>query len=530
MDHNLLAHSLADAFNALADQVQVLADRKTVLEHKLRFAHEQFQYLADKYAHATPEIVETLAKLQLPPHTSVDDTSPVPLPHRRATPQPSHQIAVLIRDGRRVANKINAIDSSSKTSISSRRTVSHTSHDQTPMSTALEQDFTVEGKKGNLQCPFSKAASSSGATKPDTHSRHDPDNTPHHSADPICAAMLEEATSHSQPTAHEAGADAGASSKCPIRFLDKHSPEEIAHYVETHKHALPRSHEVCLRRYQRNEIQMKKMDSKYGNMISMIEGLSHIHQPMLPTSDDANETAAPDQHGQDSHERVENWAHGVTEMDMEVSDVDAPARSADHQDRLNNFERPLKEVRVGESPSRPWGISVPVYDVPEGHEDGLPFSPPPAPVRMSGSVPSGVSPPAPPAAAAAAAEIGSATPVKSGKCPFDHSKFAAGGAFAGPPPPCTPQPAADTSPPNRSFEEAPFTVTDVQGGGATDAATGATPAGAAPPYSRPTFINPQAMMAQAAPGGGPQMVFTGPVFIGYPMEQAVEFMKQYRGA
>lgn len=41
MDHNLLAHSLADAFNALADQVQVLADRKTVLEHKLRFAHEQ---------------------------------------------------------------------------------------------------------------------------------------------------------------------------------------------------------------------------------------------------------------------------------------------------------------------------------------------------------------------------------------------------------------------------------------------------------------------------------------------------------
>ncbi|KAG5972233.1 hypothetical protein E4U58_006835 [Claviceps cyperi] len=515
MDHNLLAHSLADAFNALADQVQVLADRKTVLEHKLRFAHKQFQYLADKYAHATPEIVETLAKLQLPPHTSVDDTSPVPLPHRRATPQLSHQIAVLIRDGRRVANKINAVDSSSKTSISGRRSVSHTSHDQTPMSTALEQDFTVEGKKGNLQCPFSKAASASGATKPDTHSRHDPDKTPHHSADPICAAMVEKATSHSQPTAHEAGADAGASSKCPIRFLDKHSPEEIAHYVETHKHALPRSHEVCLRRYQRNEMQMKRMDSKYGNMISMIEGLSHIHQPMLPTSDDADETAAPDQHGQDSHERVENWAHGVTEM--EVSDVDAPAGSADHQDRINNFERPLKEVRVGESPSRPWGISVPVYHVPEGHEDGLPFSPPPAPVRMSDSDPSGVSP-------AAAAETGSATPVKSDKCPFDHSKFARG-AFAGPPP-CTPQPAANTSPPNCAFEEAPFTNAQ---GGATDAATGATP-GAAPPYSRPTLIDPHAMMAQAAVGGGPQMVFTGPVFIGYPMEQAVEFMKQYRGA
>lgn len=36
-----LAHTLADAFNALADEVQTLTDRKTVLEHKLRFAHEQ---------------------------------------------------------------------------------------------------------------------------------------------------------------------------------------------------------------------------------------------------------------------------------------------------------------------------------------------------------------------------------------------------------------------------------------------------------------------------------------------------------
>lgn len=39
-----LAHSLADAFNALADEVQTLTDRKTVLEHKLRFAHEQVRF------------------------------------------------------------------------------------------------------------------------------------------------------------------------------------------------------------------------------------------------------------------------------------------------------------------------------------------------------------------------------------------------------------------------------------------------------------------------------------------------------
>jgi hypothetical protein len=27
----------------------------------------------------------------------------------------------------------------------------------------------------------------------------------------------------------------------------------------------------------------------------------------------------------------------------------------------------------------------------------------------------------------------------------------------------------------------------------------------------------------------PQMIFTGPVFIGYPMEQAITFMQQYKG-
>jgi hypothetical protein len=41
MEYLHLAHTLADAFNALADEVQTLTDRKTVLEHKLRFAHEQ---------------------------------------------------------------------------------------------------------------------------------------------------------------------------------------------------------------------------------------------------------------------------------------------------------------------------------------------------------------------------------------------------------------------------------------------------------------------------------------------------------
>lgn len=55
-----LAHTLADAFNALADEVQTLTDRKTVLEHKLRFAHEQVRnktayFLSGRRCHSTAQ-------------------------------------------------------------------------------------------------------------------------------------------------------------------------------------------------------------------------------------------------------------------------------------------------------------------------------------------------------------------------------------------------------------------------------------------------------------------------------------------
>ncbi|GAO13811.1 hypothetical protein UVI_02004670 [Ustilaginoidea virens] len=428
MDQIRLALSLADAFNALADQVQILADRKTVLEHKLRFAHEQ--------------------------------------------------IAVIIRDGRRMASKIVSAGSSSKTTCSSRESVSRPSQDETSMSTALEQDFTVQGKRGSLQCPFSKRMSASGTH--DGKSKYSVDTTPHSSADPICAAMLEEATS--QPAPNGAG-----SSKCPIRFLDKHSPEEIAHYVETHKHALPRSHEVCLRRYQRNETQMKKLDSKYGNIVSMIEGLSHLHQPMLPESEtpgqppDGAESGGP-------NKRVENWAQTVSRTgDLDVNhEAEAPPSDADRQ---SHFDRPLKEVRVGESPSRPWGISVPVYE-PSGHGEEYPHSPPPAPVRMSDSGPPGSAP---------------ERVTSGGKCPFDHGKFS--GASIRPPP------FTDVKPPQpvNGFGDAPLANNK-------GAATTST---APDPTQQPAFISPCTVKPDGA--ASPHMIFTGPVFIGYPIEQAIQF-------
>ncbi|RCI15136.1 hypothetical protein L249_6960 [Ophiocordyceps polyrhachis-furcata BCC 54312] len=442
MDYQQLTYALADAFNSLADEVQLLADRKTVLEHKLRFAHEQFQYLADKYAPSTPEIAETLAKLQLPPHTSVDDTSPVPLP-QRSSPQSQHQLALVIRDGRRAASRLVSLAGSSKATVSSRQSLSHTSPRDTTMSTTMEQDFTVEGRKGNLQCPFTAGSRAS---------------VPRQTAEnPHCAVMVEDdSTTRSPP----------AASKCPIRLMDKHSAAEIAHYVETHKHELPRSHEVCLRRYQKNEEQIRKLDHKYGNIVSMIEGLGHLHQPMLP---EAEEAAA--QHSdvdRASNERVETWAQAVSTTSHPEGADRQPVEEGERQAR---FDRPLKEVRVGESPSRPWGISVPFYEA-SGPGEHQPSSPPPAPVQMPNAAQSG------------------------DKCPVYHAK-----------PVKTEEAKRRTQ-----FGRTPR-----------------TPAGGtcSPPLLFQSALR-DSPPNKAGTSAGPQMMFTGPVFIGYPMEQALQFLNQYQ--
>ncbi|CAH0026698.1 unnamed protein product [Clonostachys rhizophaga] len=486
MSHLELSHNLADAFNALADEAQGLNDRRIVLEHKLRFAHEQLQYLADKYAPATPEIAETLAKLQLPPHTSVDKDSPVPLP-RRGSPRSQHEVALVIRDGRRMAGQLASLGEASKTTASTKDSFSQSSGRKSSMSTALEQDFTVEGKKGNLQCPFSQPkAATNGASEAEGEDQAPvpPHPTPHDSTDPICAAMS--AASQSQ-----GGDPNAAAGKCPIRYMDQHSPEEIAHYVETHKHQLPRSHEICLRRYQHNEEQIKKIDSKYGNIVSMIEGLGQLHQPMLPETDQERPRRQSEIE-RASNERVKDWAKAVTVTD---SDAIEEASESGEEDRETRFDRPFKEVRVGESPSRPWGIHVPVYE-PEDNNDEprQPFSPPPAPVRM----------PSPSHTAR--------TPVKEPlkKCPFDHTKLQALATGQQ-----SPQKSeAEKSPATEAQQNSPF-----------------SPLKEDPPHAQstvqpqPALINPD--MSKWA-GNPPQMIFTGPVFIGYPVEQAMQIMNQYR--
>jgi hypothetical protein len=142
---------------------------------------------------------------------------------------------------------------------------------------------------------------------------------------------------------------------CPIRFLDQHSPEEVATYFENHKHELPRSHEVCVRRYQSNEDQIKELDAKYGNLVSMIQGLGQKHKDYLPEDpDDAEGEIASVL----SDEKVRKWASSVGAQ-TPAGDV-AAVDQEDEEERKPHFERNLREVRVGESPSRPWGIQVPL--------------------------------------------------------------------------------------------------------------------------------------------------------------------------
>ncbi|RYP56531.1 hypothetical protein DL771_011850 [Monosporascus sp. 5C6A] len=485
-----LTQTLVESFNALADEVQNLSDRQVILEHKLRFAHEQFQYLADKYAPAAPEISETLVKLQIPPELhsqTLANTNFVPLP-RRNDPNSKHQIALIIREGRRVASSLTDF---SKSSQSSRE--SHPPTTMTSLSTILEQDFTVEGKKGKLDCPFSEEPE---AGNEDGERRHS--NAPHDTSDPICAAMNDE--SGSQPAA-------SGTAKCPIRYTDHHSPEEIAHYLETHKHELPRSHEVCVRRYQKNEDHIRKLDAKYGNLVSMVEGLTRIHQPMLPEQDTRPQTDVE----KTSNQRVENWAQTVSATVADDPDRTALAPREDDEERQSRFDRPLKEVRVGESPSRPWGISVPVFDTPSGRgePDERPLSPPPAPVPMPLSL-----------------LPNPETPAKGvGKCPFDHAKM---------------RQMMDGATPIRQEDQSSVKLGDIPptnngnqpfaGAEQQQQQPPPLPGRASTPPQQPAFLNAADVAPPKPDGGTPQMLFTGPVFIGYPIEQAIQFMQHVQGS
>ena len=212
------------------------------------------------------------------------------------------------------------------------RPLTHQSNDQKD----FEHDYTTPGLYGNLECPFAKITQNG--------INHDQRNG---FIDPIAAEFHLDKVSVHSPTA-----SAQVRDKCPIRFLDQHSPEEVAQYFENHKHEIPRSHEICVKRYQQNNEQIQKLDAKYGNLVTMLQGLGLKHKQYLPT----HEKGESLQDGPNSVEVVEKWAEDISRR----SENPPPREHRQHtEERAPHFERPLREIRLGESPSRPWGIPVP---------------------------------------------------------------------------------------------------------------------------------------------------------------------------
>ena len=224
-------------------------------------------------------------------------------------------------------------------------------HKDSPSQDHLGQDSRT-AEPSAPQCPL--ATADIRQTPPPGHptvisqddvASHNDGLTKRSAQDPIAAEAQSQGASSNPPSA------TGSAQKCPIRFLDRHTPEEVAVYFKNHQSEMPRSHEICVKRYQRNEEQIRELDNKYGDLVHMIQGLGQKHKPLLCTREEEEEPMTQDQA---SNKKVEQWADDVSkEADSTKGDA------AQGTDRDGHFDRPLKEIRVGESPSRPWGISVP---------------------------------------------------------------------------------------------------------------------------------------------------------------------------
>ena len=261
----------------------------------------------------------------------------------------------------------------------------------------MERDFTTNGIKGELRCPFAQKL----AKKSPYHHKE-----PKHPLSLLPTATDDDDQFYEDPIAVEfhatdakpAPSVSQCAPKCPIRYLDAHSPEEVAQYFQNHKHEIPRSHAVCVQRYQSNAASIRQLDAKYGDLVSMIQGLGLKHQPLLPTED--RSAAKAESHESDKPispkpmSQVEQWAQKLG-ASRAGSDAKSDERRWGERSRSQSrartpkYERPLRDVRLGESPSRPWGIPVPETQKPsasaaeeapdEGPTEFVPRSLPPTP-------------------------------------------------------------------------------------------------------------------------------------------------------
>jgi hypothetical protein len=240
-------------------------------------------------------------------------------------------------------------------------------------------------------------------------------------------------------------------------------------------------------RYQSNEDQIKQLDAKYGNLVSMIAGLGQRHKDMLPPEPEDQEQGEEIVEDALSGEQVRKWAKSVSaeavadEDAIEDDNPDAP------EVRVSHFDRPMRDIRVGESPSRPWGISIPAEYVEKAnseHDNKLaPRVSAPAKLEQ------------PPQQKPEESTAEQPPP----RCPFGHG--------AGPKPPGHDvTPATLPLPPKVDKRE--YDATSNQ----------------AVANEPPTFIAHTAA-SNAQSENAPKMVFNGPVFIGYSAEDAAKILK-----
>jgi hypothetical protein len=412
----------------------------------------------------------------------------------------------------------------------------------------MEQDFTIEGMPSNLGCPFasmngkklsSHAASVLSRYNPVGSAAGAPSSTPLSSVsrvngresfnsrresqrvnipDPIKAEICGLSNHADEDAPVEAPVLAKSAvgtyvqsnadpNVCPIRFLDQHSPEEVATYFEKHKHDLPRSHEICVKRYQSNESQIRELDARYGNLVSMIQGLGVKHQPMLPAEPE-DEELVDNGGGLDPEdaEKVRNWAKSVSPQPQSEAAQAADGNLADDEaadsdageERQSRFTRPLKPIQLGESPSRPWGIKVPAKFQEKIEGSASEASSQPARIPSSNM-------PAPPVNTSAHNKDESKAENK-GRCPFGFDQA----QKASEPDPTTPKKASVKG----KTDVAPEQVGEKVAEGVAFIAP--ETAGAA---------DHKAEVISAASNESSRMVFNGPVFIGYSADDAAKILR-----
>ncbi|KAL4801905.1 hypothetical protein BDV18DRAFT_147774 [Aspergillus unguis] len=446
--------TLARAFEALLLTTQQLSSKEKLLQQRLEYAHEEYLKLADRIPDGLDPHTKIVSEKILGRHAEFE-----------SRPKQNINAVDVVKEFSESGNVGDSSLAAITEGVGIYKAFLNPDDDGSAGEVAtkagsLERDFTTRGMRGSLRCPFSKSpvlASENGVNGIEAPlPAQNGDTCAYQQLDPIKEEQLERQSS--QATSARSSSTRCRASRCPIRFLNQHSPEEIADYVERHKHEIPRSHALCVKRYSNSS---RQMDAKYGNLTNMIRGLSEKHQAFLPGRGSQAATSS-------SAERVEKWAEDVKPQ--------TPGEDAAENDegRQGHFDRPLREVRVGESPSRPWGIHVPVPAAFDSDTQS-PSVPDPNTDKPTNDVTADTS------------------MAPKGRCPFGHG--------AGAPPPDHPAIETETI---RKEEPAE------------------TPDATNKEEERRTNDPPKASAAN--------VVFNGPVFFGYSAEQTAAFMQQLANA